>query len=147
MNIKKMSLLAALLAGAMMVAPASHAQEKKDAPKQEGREGRPGRPGGEEALKQRVERMSETLKLTDDQKTKLTAAFKAQADKMREIRGAGGTPEENREKMRGLREEADKKIKEILTAEQYAKWEKERPQGRPDGPGGPGGERKKKKTE
>ena len=137
MKLTKIGFLAAMMVGAMMVAtPALQAQENKEAPKRErpeGREGRP-RPTGDDAIKARVERMSENLKLTDDQKTKLTEVFKSQAEKMREARG-------DREKMTAMREENDKKIKEILTAEQYTKY-KERPQG-----GGPGGPGKKKKDE
>lgn len=66
---------------------------------------------------------------------------------MRELRAQGGTPEDNREKFRALREETNKKLKEILTAEQFTKLEQQRPQGRgKDGTGGPG-KRDEKKAE
>ena len=148
MKVTRISLLAALIAGAMFAAvvPASHAQEtkdRKDAPKREGRG------GGAEAMKERLDKLALDLKLTEEQKKKVGEAFKAQNEKMRELRAQGGTPEDNREKFRALREEMNKKIKEILTAEQYAKWEKDRPQGRgKDGTGGPGkrGEKKAEKN-
>lgn len=134
--------MAALMAAALFaVSPAAHGQEskeRKEVPKREGRGG-----GGVEAMKQRLDKMAQDLKLTEDQKKKVGELLKTQAEKMRELRGQGGTPEENREKFRALREENDKKMKEILTAEQYAKWEKERPQLR--GKGAPGGKRGEKK--
>jgi Spy/CpxP family protein refolding chaperone len=112
--------------------PALRAQEKekKDAPKREGR-------GGGDFVKQRLDRLSEELKLTDEQKPKVEALLKAQAEKMRGLRDA--TPEERQEKMKASRDEMGKKMKEILTAEQFAKYEKLPPPGR-----GPGGERKKR---
>lgn len=140
MKVTRISLLTVLLAGAIFAGvPASHAQEAKEgkeAPKREGRG------GGAEAMKERLDKMAQDLKLTEEQKKKAGEALKAQSEKMRELRAQGGTPEDNREKFRALREENDKKMKEILTAEQYAKWEKDRPQGR--GKGGPGGGGKKK---
>lgn len=140
MNVTKISLLAALLAGTLFVAsPAALAQETrtpKDAPKREGRGGSP------EALKERLDKMAQDLKLNEDQKKKVGDLMKTQAAKMRELRAQGGTPEANREKFRALREENDKKMKEILTAEQFAKWEKDRPQGRGKVGGGKGGGKK-----
>jgi periplasmic protein CpxP/Spy len=138
MKVTQLGLLAALVAGAMFVAtPALRAQDAaKDAPKREGRGNSP------EAMKERRDKMATDLKLNEDQKKKVGEALKGQAEKMRELRAAGGTQEENRAKMRTLREETDKKLKEILTAEQFAQYEKDRPQGR-----GQGGQGKKKKAE
>jgi Spy/CpxP family protein refolding chaperone len=144
MKVTRISLLAALLAGAICAAvPAAHAQEtkeRKETPKREGRG------GGAEAMKERLDKLAADLKLTEDQKKKVGEALKAQTEKMRELRGQGGTPEDNREKFRALREETDKKLKEILTAEQYAKWEKERPQGRGKDGSGKRGEKKAEKN-
>lgn len=144
MKVTRISLLAALIAGAMFATqPNLHAQEAKegkDAPKREGRAGRA------EAVKERLDKLAEDLKLTEDQKKKVGEVMKAQSEKMRELRSQGGTPEDNREKFRALREENDKKMKEILTAEQYAKWEKERPQARGKGGPGKGGEKNAEKN-
>jgi Spy/CpxP family protein refolding chaperone len=88
-------------------------------------------------------RWSADLKLTEAQKEKIRALQKEQRDQADKIRqDTGLTPEQRREKMRALREENDKKMKEILTAEQYQKWQELR-QSRPGaanrGPGqGPG---------
>ncbi len=133
MKIHKISLIAVLAAATVLAySPALRAQEKekKDAPKREGR-------GGGDFVKQRLDRLTEELTLTDAQKPKVEALLKDQAEKMRGLRDA--TPEERQEKMKGTREEMSKKMKEILTAEQFAKYEKMPAPGR-----GGGGEKKKR---
>ena len=146
MKMHKVSLLAALAAGALIAfAPTLPAQENK-----------PDRPaGGQRAgqrgdVKERIAKIAEDLKLTADQKTKVEAAMKEQAESMRGLRDA--TPDERREKVQAARKAFDGKMKEILTADQFAKWEKTREQrgpgaeGRRGGPGGPRGERPEKKN-
>lgn len=137
MKLSRLSLIALLAAAvALAYSPTARAQDaKKDAPKGEGRPG-----GGRANVEERVNRMAEELKLTDDQKKKVEALFKEQGEKMRALRDA--TPEERREKGRGMREEMNKKMKEILTAEQYTKFEQ---MPRPGRPGGPEGEKKGEK--
>jgi len=143
MKMQKIGLLAALAAGALIAfTPTLRAQENKpDRPAR----GQRGGQGGE-AAKERLAKISEELKLTDEQKTKVEAAMKAQAETMRGSRDA--TPEERREKAQAARKAFDGKMKEILTADQYAKWEKSRGEGRRGGPGGPGaaGNRPEKKN-
>jgi Spy/CpxP family protein refolding chaperone len=133
MKIHKLSLIAALLAVVIAGSTALNAQEKKDTK----RERPPGAGQREDMIKQRLTRMAEELKLTEAQKTKVEAALKEQAGKMRELRDAA--PEQRREKARALRADMDKKMKEILTADQYEKYQKMRPQGR----GGAEGKKKK----
>jgi Spy/CpxP family protein refolding chaperone len=95
-----------------------------------------GGPGGEERMK----RITEELGLSDEQKTQWEAVLKEQREKMSGLRDL--EPEERRAKMTAFREENQKKMKEILTAEQYEKWQKlqqERWQNpRRNRPGGPG---------
>jgi Spy/CpxP family protein refolding chaperone len=135
MKIHKISLIAVLAAAIVLAySPALRAQENKDAPKREGR------PGGGDFVKQRMDRLTEELKLTDEQKPKVEALLKAQVEKMRGLRDA--TPEERREKMTANREEMAKKMKEILTAEQFEKYQKLPAPGR-----GPRGEKKKRDGE
>ena len=124
----------AVLAAATVLSysPTLRAQEKKDTPKGEGR--------GGDFVKQRLDRLTEELKLTDAQKPKVEALLKEQGEKMRGLRDA--TPEERREKMQASREEMGKKMKEILTAEQYEKYQKMPAPGR-----GQGGGKGKKKAE
>jgi Spy/CpxP family protein refolding chaperone len=142
MKAPKTSVLLALTAGALLaLTPALRAQDAKDskeAPKSDSRpEGKRG-----EAMKERLDKMATDLKLTDDQKKKVADVFKSQAEKFRELRDA--TPEERQQKGRAMREEMDKKMKEILTKDQYEQWEKNRSQ-RPGGPGGPEGKKRGEK--
>ena len=146
MKVTRISLIAALIAGVLVAyTPAVCAQDAKEVKPAPKREGGPGGPGGQrgEAAKERLNKMAEELKLTDEQKTKVEAAMKEQAEKMRGLRDA--TPEERKEKVKAAQEDMSKKMKGILTAEQFAKWEK-MPKGRGPGgqgrPGGPGGEKK-----
>ena len=143
MKATRISLIAALIAAVLVAySPAASAQAAKDTnapPKGEGR------PGGPQAMKERLNKLAEDLKLTDDQKTKVEAVMKAHGEKMRASRDPNATPEERRAKMKAGREELSKKMKGILTAEQFAKWEK-MPLGRgPGGPGRPGGPAGEKK--
>jgi periplasmic protein CpxP/Spy len=147
MKMHKLSLMAALVAGAMIaLAPAVRAQDNKPDRPEGGPKAGQGQRG--EMVKERLAKLAEELNLTADQKTKIEAALKAQAETMRGLRDA--TPEERREKMQAARKEMDAKMKEILTAEQYTKWEKIREQrgqggqGRRGGPGGPGADRPEK---
>ena len=90
------------------------------------------------------------LGITEEQKTKVAEINKANGEKMRELFQAGFGPDA-REKMGKMRDEADAKIKEILTAKQKqdmealkgAEFKFPEPQwrGGPGGPGGPGGGR------
>ncbi|MCC6820069.1 MAG: hypothetical protein V9H26_24015 [Verrucomicrobiota bacterium] len=138
MKMQKVSLIAALTAGALIAfSPLVRAEDKPTPP-----EGRP--PAGQRAemAKERLAKIATELKLTDEQKTKVAAALKEQAEKMRGLKDA--TPEERKEKVKAGREEMQKKMKEILTPEQYTKWEKLRKEGGPGRPGrrgGPGAEK------
>ena len=136
MKSNKISLIAALAVALIVCNPALRADDTKptaDAPK--GERG-PGGPRGE-AAKERLNKLVEELKLTDTQKTKVEAVLKAQMQKRQELRDA--TPEERKEKGKAMREEMNKKLKELLTAEQFEKFEKMPPPGR--GQGGPGARR------
>lgn len=81
-------------------------------------------PGMRAGSEEWFNRWGAELKLTDAQKEKIRALQKEQSEKGDKIRqDTSLTPEQRREKMRALREENDKKMKEILTAEQYQKWQ------------------------
>jgi len=148
MKATRISLIAALIAGVLVAytptVTAQDAKESKPAPK---REAPPGGQGGQraEAAKERLNKLAEDLKLTDDQKTKVEAAMKEQQEKMRGLRDPNATREDRQEKMKTAREEMTRKMKEILTAEQFAKWEKMAPARGPGGqgrPGAPNGDKK-----
>jgi Spy/CpxP family protein refolding chaperone len=95
----------------------------------------PGGPGGARpmAMGQRVKEATAGLGLSDDQKTKVEALVADTQKKMDELRGGAGPGPEMREKLMAIREDLQKQIKEILTAEQYTKFEDAMRQG---GPGG-----------
>lgn len=110
MRIRNLGLAVALALGGLIVcANVSTAQDAKEGKKRGF------------SPQQRVEQMDKELKLTADQKTKLTAMFEEQTKKMRDL-----TPEDRRAKGREMREEYDKKMKAILTPEQWDKWQKSR---------------------
>ena len=136
MKMHKISLLAALAAGALFaLTPSLRAEDKPaKAPKAERPEGGPR--GGQRG--DMLKEMSEKLDLTADQKAKLQEAFKAQRENRKDPKET--TPEERKEARKAM----DAKIKEILTPEQYTKWEKIRQENRPAGPGKPA---KKEKSE
>jgi len=141
---KNIKLITALALGSLLAVSATNAQDK---PKRERPDGPPpgeGRPGPRgEAPRERIAKLAEELGLSAEQKTKIQEFMKSQADKRQELRDA--TPEERREKAKELRDEFDQKMKEVLTAEQYTKWQKLRPTpgNRPGGPGGPDDERRR----
>ena len=120
-GMNKLSLVAALAVGGLLAcATITSAQ---DAPKKKG-----------PSVEQRVDRMNTALNLTADQKTKVTALFEDSQKKMRELRqDTSLSQEDRRDKMRSMREAEDKKLKEILTPDQWEKWQKERPQQRGGG--------------
>ncbi|MBD1362186.1 Spy/CpxP family protein refolding chaperone [Mucilaginibacter sp. ZT4R22] len=69
----------------------------------------------------RVKAMKESLKLTDDQVTKITAVYEAQTKQMDSLRTAGA----DRSTFRPLMQATNDKVKALLTAEQAAAWQKE----------------------
>src|SRR5438067_989883 len=130
MKINKISIMIGLaLGGLVACSSVASAQDQK-----------PGGRGRGPSIEQRMERMTEELKLTDEQKPKVKAVLEASQKKRQELFGDTSVArEDRREKMRAINEEEDKKLKEILTADQYAKHEKMREQLR-----GGGRERKSK---
>jgi len=117
MKIKRISLITALtvasvLAGTMLAS----AQDNKETKK-----------GGRGAsVEQRLDQMTQDLKLTDEQKPKVKAVLEDGQKKRAELRDLD--QDQRREKGRALMEEQNKKLKEILTADQYKKWEETRQQ-------------------
>jgi Spy/CpxP family protein refolding chaperone len=130
MKITKSTLAAALMLACLanLQSPAL-AQDKPDAAKPATpRRERPGQPGD------RLERMSKELELSEEQKGKLKPILDQQAVKAKALReDTSLTPEQRREKARGIRDEFAGKIKEVLTKEQNEKWQKQQQQ-RPDRP-------------
>ena len=134
-------MMVAVVVGAMLaLSPTMRAEEKTDKPNRPGPRQAPGAGPRGEAAKERMAKVAEELGLSEEQKTKVRDAMKEQMEAARELRDL--EPEARRDKMKENRAEMQAKMKEILSAEQYAKWEKIREQNRPDGARGPGGEGK-----
>ncbi|MCX2429238.1 hypothetical protein [Pedobacter sp. GR22-10] len=79
---------------------------------------------------ERVKLLDEKLKLSDDQKTKLTTVFTEQAEAMKKMREEmqGADRDAMREKMQKLRAENDTKVSAVLNDDQkktYEAWQKE----------------------
>jgi Spy/CpxP family protein refolding chaperone len=77
------------------------------------------------------------LNLTAEQKPKVDAAIKAAKEDAKKIRDAGGTPEENRPKMREVQKTLREKLAAILTPEQQKQF-KEATARKKDGAGAAG---------
>jgi len=79
---------------------------------------------------ERVKQLDEKLKLSDDQKTKLTTVFTEQAEAMKKMREEmqGADRDAMREKMQKFRADNDTKVSAVLTDDQkktYEAWQKE----------------------
>lgn len=83
----------------------------------------------------RLARLSEQLALTDEQKPKVKALLEEQIQQRGQWRDL--PQEERRAKFQAAQEEFNKKMKGILTEEQYKKFEA-LPRFAPRGQGGPG---------
>ena len=69
--------------------------------------------------------ISKALSLTDDQKTKVKPIIDDMGQQIRDLRGDSTlSSSEKRTKMKDIREATTAKLKDILTPEQLAKWEK-----------------------
>lgn len=123
MKLTKLSLLTLLAAGTVLAhTPTAQAQDKPQRPQRPAAEARG--PRGDQ-----LKEMAEKLNLTAEQKTKLQEAMQSQRENRKDLKDA--TPEERRTAMKEAREKMDAKIKEILTPEQYTKWQELRKEARP----------------
>ena len=118
-------------AGLLAFAASVPAQESTNTPPPPGRRTRV-------SPEQQFKNLSEQLKLTEDQKPKVKAVLEDQAKQRQELRNVA--PEDRRAKMQALREETTKKFKEILTEDQFKKYEEiqkaQQQRGRPGAGGG-----------
>jgi len=120
MKLNKTLTIAALLAGSLLTAGNLLAQ---DAPKD-----KPPSAAGGPSVRGRglaFDAIAAQLKLTDEQKPKVKPVIEEMQQKNRELRtDTALTPTERRAKMKEIHDAATTKLKDILTAEQLADWEK-----------------------
>ena len=108
---RKISLVAAMVLGGLIAfSTLATAQDANKAEKK-------GRKGGQ-SLEQRMEKLTTALSLTDEQKPKVEKVMKETEKKMKEL-GQGG----DREKRKEIMDDQTKKMKEILTPDQFTKYE------------------------
>lgn len=90
------------------------------------------RPGGGRAERGRgqmspddqLQRLSETLNLTDDQKTQILPILKNRQEEMQKLRSDSSMSREDRmTKMRSIMEESNKKIRAVLNDDQKQKYD------------------------
>ena len=118
MKINNVSVMTGLVLGGLMAfSSMAVAQDQKPG----------GGKGRGPSIEQRMERLTEELKLTDAQKPKVKAVLEATAKKAQDLRGDSSVPrEERREKMQAIMQDESKQMKGILTPDQYTQYEKMR---------------------
>ena len=114
----KLSLIAAMaLGGLVACSTLVNAQDVTNAPD---------RKGGKRGMspEQIMERYTQQLSLTDEQKPKVKALLEDESKKRRELfRDSALDQQQKREKFRAVMDDQNKKMKEILTADQYKKYQ------------------------
>jgi len=140
--------LSLLALGLVAGAPIASAQDQTPPPQGPKGPGGGGRGGRFMSPEDRVKQLDEALKLTDDQKAKITALLKTQQEKMQPLfADQTMSREDRRAKMMEIGKATQDGIKALLTPDQQTKFDALPQPGRggprgPGGPGGPGGEKK-----
>jgi Spy/CpxP family protein refolding chaperone len=146
MKLSKLSLAIIAAAGLLSLAPSIQAQTNVPGTPTTPP---PGRRGGGMSAEARLTAfetaLGSTNKLTEAQKPKVKAVIEEQTKKMQELMGQRDSlsAEDLRTKRTALTEDINKKMKEILNADQYKVWEQQAQRGRGgrrQGGGGGGGQ-------
>ena len=123
MKISRTLFLSALLAlGASTLPLAQSPVEAQTKQTNAARKGEKQRGPGQGQQRDLLEMMAQYLNLTDSQKTRIKPILEQSMQKSRKVRADKSlTPEQRRKKMLLIRDETQKKIEPILTAEQRKK--------------------------
>jgi Spy/CpxP family protein refolding chaperone len=140
MKLSRLSLAIIAAASVLSLAPSIHAQTNTPPPG-----GRRGGMSADARLTAFETALGSTNKLTEAQKPKVKAVIEEQTKKMQELMGQRDSlsAEDLRTKRTALTEDINKKMKEILNADQYKVWEQQAQRGRGgrrQGGGGGGGQ-------
>ena len=127
MKLNKLSMIVALAVGSLLACTTLATAQETNTPPPKGKRNMM-------TVDQRLDMMKQRLSLTDEQVPKVKAVLEDSNKQMAEIRQA--PQEERRDKMMALRDEEHKKMKGILTPEQYTKYEAMGPGGKKGGGGG-----------
>jgi Spy/CpxP family protein refolding chaperone len=96
-----------------------------------------GQRGGGNRGAMTIDTLKKQLDLSDDQVAKVKPILEDMQKQMQALRADTTlAPTDRRAKMKEIRDGEAAKLKEVLTADQYAKWEKSRPTGRAGGGAG-----------
>lgn len=132
MKINKLSMALVAAASLLAVSPLAQAQETNTP-------AAPARPRGGMSVESQMDRIDKAVTLTDAEKPKVKAALEKQMAAYQAARDESDTTA-RRDKMRAAREDFNKSMKDILTPDQYTKFEAmPRPGRRAGGGGGAGG--------
>jgi Spy/CpxP family protein refolding chaperone len=98
----------------------------------------------EERAKHRAEHLTKTLSLNADQSKQVEALLMEEMQKMKEMRANRSAERQaNRDAMRKFHEEAEERLKSILTPDQFATYQKRKEEKREKHPDGKGKRRMK----
>lgn len=125
MKLSKSLIIAALVAGGLFTGSALlQAQTTTNTPPAGAPAGGPRGPGmrgGGPSL----DAIATALKLDDATKAKVKTILDARDQKLKDLRAdSTASPEDRRTKMQAIRTEVDTQMKAVLTADQYAQWQK-----------------------
>jgi len=151
MKLNKTLMIAALVAGTVLTAAVAVQAQPATPPATPAIPAAPAAPGTPGALPpgarppglrggMNIDYVATQLALTDDQKTKAKPVFDEMRQKMTDLRKDTTLEQtERRAKMKEIRDDANTKLKDIFTPEQYEKWLKLAPVTRrpPSGAGAP----------
>src|ERR1041385_2535037 len=126
MKASKLTFIAAIALGSVLTLGTALAADT-NAPSSTPSAGNPpaGGPGGMRGRGPNMEQLTKDLDLKDDQKDKVKTALDEMRQKNMDLRNDTSLSQEDRQaKRKAIMDATDAKMKEILTSEQYAKWEK-----------------------
>ncbi len=114
----KLSVIAAMVLGGLVACSTlATAQNANSNGKKGGKRGMP-------TVEQQLDRMSERLNLTDEQKPKVKEVLEQERKKWQELRSDSSMEQSaRREKFQEIRKDSEKKMKAILTEEQFKKYQ------------------------
>lgn len=108
------------LGGLMVCGPATFAQDKPATPPAAG--GDAGAPAAR-GRNAGIQGILKQLDLNDDQKEKVKPVLADYREKMTSLRDSNPSQEDRRSKMKEINEGVDAKLKDILTADQFTKYQ------------------------
>jgi Spy/CpxP family protein refolding chaperone len=142
MKLTKFTLIALAAGSLLMLGTALYAQDSTNTPPAGGPPAGGPPPGGGMRVRVRgssIEQLTTNLSLTADQIPKVKAVLDDQRQKMGELfQNQDLSQDDRRAKMKEIRDGVVAKMKDILTPDQFEKWQKmSQRMRRPGGPGGP----------